>query len=46
VERQDRFQNEIVIASHVSTRYHAGAVKAAVANAFPDMLGGRLHLWM
>jgi ribonuclease Z len=46
VERQDRFQNEIIIASHVSTRYHAGAVKAAVARAFPDLLGGRLHLWM
>jgi ribonuclease Z len=46
VERQDRFKNELIIASHVSTRYHAGAVRAAVSRAFPDMLGGRLNLWM
>jgi ribonuclease Z len=46
VERQDRFKNELIIASHVSTRYHAGTVRSLVAQAFPDMLGGRLRLWM
>jgi ribonuclease Z len=46
VERRDRFKNELVIASHVSTRYHSGSVRAFVAQAFPDMLGGRLHVWL
>lgn len=46
IERRDRFQNELVIASHLSTRYHANAVRAAVAKALPDMLDGRLHLWL
>jgi ribonuclease Z len=46
VERRDRFKNELVIASHVSTRYHAGAVRTLVSQALPDMLEGRLHVWL
>jgi ribonuclease Z len=45
VERRARFKNEVVIASHLSTRYHANSVRKMVEKALPDMLDGRLHLW-
>jgi ribonuclease Z len=46
LERRERFRNELVIASHFSTRYHPNQVRQCVANALPDMLDGRLHLWI
>jgi ribonuclease Z len=46
VERRERFKNELVIAGHVSTRYHPKSVREIVGRAIPDMLGGRLHLWL
>jgi ribonuclease Z len=46
VDRQDRFKNELVIAAHLSTRYHDAAVERMVKKRLPDMLGGRLMLWL
>ncbi len=46
LERRDRFQNELIIASHFSTRYLDSRIQKLVGRAFPDMLGGRLHLWL
>lgn len=46
VERQGRFQNELVIAGHFSTRYRDKQIVHYVKKALPDMLGGRLHLWL
>lgn len=46
VQRRERFQNKLVIAAHLSTRYHPKQVERIVRKAFPDMLGGRLHLWL
>lgn len=46
VERRDRFKNELVIASHFSTRYHDRQIRRHVEKAVPDMLDGRLHLWL
>jgi ribonuclease Z len=46
VERRERFKNELVIAAHLSTRYHASSVRTLVAKAIPDMLDGRLQLWL
>jgi ribonuclease Z len=46
VERRDRFKNELIIAGHLSTRYHDKQVKHYVHKAFPDLLGGRLKLWL
>jgi ribonuclease Z len=46
VERRDRFQNELVIAAHFSTRYHDKQIKHYVRRSLPEMLGGRLHLWL
>ena len=40
VERQDRFQNELVIASHFSTRYHHRQIQDFVARKLPGMLDG------
>ncbi len=46
VKRQDRFQNEVIIAAHFSTRYNTRQIQRHVKKALPDMLGGRLHLWL
>jgi ribonuclease Z len=46
IERRARFKNEIVIASHFSTRYSTKRIRDLVARKVPDMLDGRLHLWL
>ena len=46
VERRNRFQNELIIAAHFSTRYHDKQVLHFVKKSLPDMLDGRLHLWL
>jgi ribonuclease Z len=46
VERKDRFQNQLIIASHFSTRYHKRQISQYVAHALPDLLDGRLVLWI
>ena len=45
VDRQDRFENELVIAAHLSTRYHPNVVQRMVEKKLPGQLGGRLRLW-
>lgn len=45
-ERRDRFKNELIIAGHFSTRYQSKRIRDLVARAIPDMLDGRLHLWL
>ncbi|MEX0641235.1 MAG: MBL fold metallo-hydrolase [Pirellulales bacterium] len=46
VDRSDRFKNQLIIASHVSTRYNSKQVRECVERRLPDMLGGRFHVWM
>ncbi len=46
VDRRDRFKNELIIAGHLSTRYHPNAVREMVQRRLPDMLGDRLLLWL
>jgi ribonuclease Z len=46
VERRERFKNELVIASHFSTRYSRKRVADVISRAVPDMFDGRLHLWL
>lgn len=46
VERRDRFRNELIIAAHLSTRYHPRQVEKLVERAIPDMLDGRLKVWI
>ena len=46
VTRRDRFQNQKIIASHFSTRYTNRQVVEHVQARLPDMLDGRLVLWL
>jgi len=46
VERRGRFQNELIIVGHFSTRYHDKQIVHYVKKSLPDLLGGRLHLWL
>ncbi len=46
VERADRFQNELIICAHFSTRYHAHEVKRLVEGKLPANLRERVKLWL
>ena len=46
VARQARFQNQRIIATHFSVRYRDETIRRYVERALPDMLGGRLTLWL
>ncbi len=46
IARQGRFENQLIIASHFSTRYHKRQIAAFVEEALPGMLDGRLRLWL
>ena len=46
VERADRFQNELIICAHFSTRYHAHEVKRLVEGKLPANLRERVKLWV
>ena len=46
VERADRFQNEIIVAGHLSTRYNRKQAIRFVERAFPDWMDNRLNLFV
>ncbi len=46
IERRAKFKNELIIASHFSTRYNSKRIRDVVEKKIPDMLDGRLHLWL
>jgi ribonuclease Z len=46
VERKDLFHNELIIASHFTARSVTEAILDSVQKKLPDMLGGRLKLWL
>ncbi len=46
VQRVDKFNNELIVAGHLSTRYNRASVIKMVQNKLPGLLGGRLHLWV
>jgi len=46
VSRAELFKNELVIAGHFSVRYNAKQIQRWVHKRLPDMLGGRLKLWI
>ena len=45
IERAERFQNELIIAAHVSSRYEIEESKEAVAKFVPERLRQRMHVW-
>jgi ribonuclease Z len=46
IERKDRFQNELIIAMHFSTRYPTHMIEKAVKKRLPPELRDRLLLWL
>ena len=46
IERREMFKNQVVIASHFSTRYQTRQIRRTVERRLPDMLDGRLKLWL
>ena len=44
--RRDRFHNEVVIATHFSTRYTDDRIRSILGKKLPDMLDGRLQIWL
>ncbi len=46
VKRAECFNNELIICSHCSTRYTRRHAERVVRKQFPDMLDGRLMLWI
>jgi ribonuclease Z len=46
VERADKFQNELIICAHFSTRYHSQEVHRALDAKLPPHLRERIKLWV
>jgi ribonuclease Z len=46
LERQDRFENEVVICGHFSTRYHPDEVRRLLDERLPPRLKERFHIWV
>ncbi len=46
LERADRFQNELIIAMHFSTRYQTQQIEKAVMKRLPPRLRERMKLWL
>ena len=46
LERADRFQNELIICAHFSTRYHPQEVHRYVMAKLPAQLRDRVKLWL
>jgi ribonuclease Z len=46
VERADRFQNELIILTHLSTRYTEKEIEKGVERRLPAQLRDRVRLWL
>lgn len=46
LERADKFQNELIICAHFSTRYHAQEVRKTIEKRLPPQLRDRIKLWI
>ena len=44
--RRERFHNEVIIAAHYSTRYTDERIRRILAKKLPDLLDGRLQVWL
>ncbi|HEY8505597.1 MAG TPA: MBL fold metallo-hydrolase [Gemmataceae bacterium] len=45
-ERAERFNNELIILGHFSTRYHPDEVRRYLAKRLPERLRDRVRLWV
>jgi len=46
IERADRFENELIIAGHFSTRYHPNEVRRLIDAKLPAKLKEKMRLWI
>jgi ribonuclease Z len=46
IERADRFQNELIVLAHYSTRYHPEEVRRSVLSKLPEGLRERVRVWI
>lgn len=46
IERADRFENELIILTHFSTRYYEQQIRRAVDRRMPKSLRDRVELWI
>jgi ribonuclease Z len=46
IDRADRFENELIIASHFSTRMHPDQIQRFIEKRLPDSLRRRLRVWL
>ncbi len=46
IERADRFKNELIVAAHLSTRYHPNEVRRLVDAKLPASLKAKMRLWV
>lgn len=46
IERAERFENQLIIVTHFSTRYHEGEIRRVVEKRLPARLRDRVHLWI
>ncbi|MBT3212597.1 MAG: metal-dependent hydrolase, partial [Planctomycetaceae bacterium] len=44
--RREQFQNEVIIAAHYSTRYTDDRIQRILSKRLPDLLDGRLQVWL
>ena len=45
VARRDKFKNQLIVAAHLSSRYHPKQVERMVNKAFPNLMDDRLKMW-
>ena len=46
IARAGRFENEVIIASHYSTRLHPDQILKIIDRRLPEVLRGRLRVWL
>jgi ribonuclease Z len=46
IARADRFENDVIIASHFSTRLHPDQIQRIVEKKLPESLKGRVKIWL
>jgi ribonuclease Z len=46
LERAERFENEVIIASHFSTRLHPEQIQRTIERRLPESLRNRLKIWL
>src|SRR5438128_2597885 len=46
IERVDRFQNELIVCAHFSTRYHPQEVRKLLDAKLPEALRARMKVWL